>query len=51
MSKDKTLYMTIYRSIKVYDPKKPFYREDFDRFLNSTYGEDADPFGTGHFEW
>ena len=26
-------------------------REDFDRFLNSTYGEDADPFGTGHFEW
>lgn len=36
---------------KVYDPKKPFYREDFDRFLNSNYGEDADPFETGHFEW
>ena len=36
---------------KVYDPKKPFYREDFDRFLNSTYGEDPDLFETGHFEW
>ena len=36
---------------KVYDPKKPFYRDDFDRFLNDTYGEDPDPFETGDFEW
>jgi len=36
---------------EVYDPKKPFYRDDFDRFLNDTYGEDPDPFETGRFEW
>ena len=36
---------------KIYDPKKPLYRNDFDRFLNDTYGEDPDPFETGYFEW
>jgi len=36
---------------KVYDPQKPFYREDFDRFLNETYGEYQDPFESGEFEW
>lgn len=36
---------------KVYDPKKPFYRNDFDEFLKKTYGEDLDPFETGEFEW
>ena len=36
---------------KVYDPSKPFYRDDFDRFMNDTYGEDPDPFEIGGFEW
>ena len=36
---------------KVYDPNKHFYREDFDRFMDDTYGEDPDPFETGNFEW
>lgn len=36
---------------KIYDPKKPLYRNDFDRFLNDTYGEDPDPFESGNFEW
>ena len=36
---------------EVYDPNKPFYREDFDRFLNDTYGEDPDPFETAPLNW
>ena len=36
---------------KVYDPKKPFYHEDFDKLLNDTYGENPDPFETGEFNW
>ena len=27
------------------------YRNEFDKFLNDTYGEDPDPFETGEFEW
>lgn len=41
-----------YRELdKIYDPSKPMYQDDFDRFLNDTYGEDPDPFETGDFEW
>ena len=36
---------------KVYDSNKPFYRDDFDKFLNDTYGEDSDPLETGDFKW
>ena len=36
---------------KVYDPKKRFYHEDFDKLLDVTYGENPDPFETGEFNW
>ena len=36
---------------KIYDPSKPMYQDDFDNFLNDTYGEDPDPFETGEFNW
>lgn len=36
---------------KVYDPAKPFYRNNFEDFLNDTYGQDPDPFGTDEFHW
>ena len=36
---------------KIYDPTKPMYRDEFEKFLNETYGVDHDPFGREGFEW
>lgn len=36
---------------KAYNAVETFYREDFDRFLDETYGPDPDPYETKAFEW
>ena len=35
----------------IYDPTKPMYRDEFEKFLDETYGVDHDPFGREGFEW
>ena len=41
-----------YRKLdEIYDVAKPFYRNDYETFLNDTYGQDPDPFETGEFQW
>lgn len=36
---------------KIYDPTKPMYREEFEKFLDETYGVDHSPFDDEGFEW